>query len=376
MEKFFEKKFFKKLLLFVFCCLVLHKCVENYAFFFSKFSKLISTLMPFFWGIVFAYILNPGMMFFEKKFNYKIGRSISLLLVYSIFTAIIFLLSIFVIPIITQNISDLYDIVLALPEVLEKYIEKIPYSDFLLVTLGAKKLLQENSVNIAKWVLNFSNLTFNSVFFTALNITSGLLNFVLGIFVSIYFLYDKEKLLYYMKKMIIAFYGSKKSNPILEYFSKVNFFFYNFLVGKLIDSTIIGILCYVGLMLLKIKYSLLLSIIVGITNMIPYFGPFIGAIPAIIITLVYSPIKALWVALFILALQQFDGWYLGPKILGNTVGAKPLSIIFAILVGGSFGGPLGMLIAVPLYRSICILWDTFIDNRLMKQENIFKEKEK
>ena len=117
-----------------------------------------------------------------------------------------------------------------------------------------------------------------------------------------------------------AFSKKEKADLIIDYFSKVNSYFYNFLVGKLIDFTIIGILCFIGMSVLKLRYALLLSIIVGVLNMIPYFGPFMGAVPSVIITLIYSPIQALWAALFILVLQQFDGWYLGPKILGDTVG--------------------------------------------------------
>lgn len=97
--------------------------------------------------------------------------------------------------------------------------------------------------------------------------------------------------------------------------------------------------------------------------MIPYFGPFMGAVPAVLITLLYSPIQALWVIIFILILQQFDGWYLGPTILGNTVGASPLFIIFSILVGGGFFGPVGMLLAVPFLKSLVTLWDAFLENK-------------
>jgi len=193
-----------------------------------------------------------------------------------------------------------------------------------------------------------------------------LLNFVLGLFVSIYFLYEKEKLIAYIKKVIRAFSKRKKADLIIDYFSRVNSYFYNFLVGKLVDSSIIGLLCLLGMSALKIRYALLLSIIVGVLNMIPYFGPFMGAVPAVLITLIYSPIQALWTAIFILILQQFDGWYLGPKILGDSVGATPLFIIFSILVGGSFAGPLGMLLAVPLFKSLFMLWDAFLDARTKK----------
>lgn len=365
MNNFLDDKSFKRLLLFVFFSLILYKSVENYTFFFEKLSKLITTLTPFLWGIGFAYILNPAMMFFEEKLKIK-KRVISLVIVYFIFSILVVISAKFIIPVISENISELYTLSSSIPTVIDNYLYELQRNG-MFDGLGIENILKENSSDIAQWIFKTFNLSVNSVFFTAMNITSGLLNFILGIFVSIYFLNDKERLLKYLKKVILAFLKKEKSDLLFEYFSRVNYFFYNFLVGKLIDSTIIGILCYIGLMILGIKYALLLSIIVGVLNMIPYFGPFMGAVPAVTITLIYSPIQALWVALFILVLQQFDGWYLGPKILGNTVGAKPLSIIFAILIGGSFGGALGMLIAVPLYRSITILWDTFIDRKLMEE---------
>ena len=323
------------MILFIFICLLLHKFIENYAFFFKYVEKLLDTLTPFFWGIGFAYILNPLMIFIEKK-NKKINRVVSLLLVYIIFFGLLTVFALFVIPIITQNIKDLYDKSSTFPKIIYEYIEKIPNKDLLLGISGIEQLIEENSSNITKWLINFSNGTLSSILGTAFSFTSKLLNFVLGLFVSIYFLYEKEKLIDYMKKVIRAFSKKEKADLIIDYFSKVNSYFYNFLVGKLIDSTIIGILCYIGMSILKLRYALLLSIIVGVLNMIPYFGPFMG------------------------------GWYLGPKILGDTVGAKPLFIIFSILVGGSFAGPLGMLLAVPLFKSLFMLWDTFLDVRTQK----------
>lgn len=325
-------------------------------------GKFLSIMSPFFWGVGFAYILNPILCLIEKNSKIK-KRAIALLLVYIIFFGIIALFSIFVIPVITENAMDLYSKSSSYPKIIYSYIERLPNKEFFLEDLGIVNLLENNSSNIVKWFLNFTNLTFNSVLFTAFSVTSSVFNFILGVFVSIYFLYDKENLMSYIKKIIYALFSETSAKDIIEYFSKVNFFFYNFLIGKLIDSTIIGMLCYIGLLLLKVRYALLLSIIVGVLNMIPYFGPVMGGVPAVLITLLYSPIQALWVGIFILALQQFDGWFLGPKILGNTVGASPLFIIFSILVGGGFAGALGMLLAVPLFKSIFILLEDFIEKK-------------
>lgn len=358
---------------FIALCFILYKIVDNYSFFFDKISKFLSIMSPFFWGIGFAYILNPLMCFIEKRCK-KTRRAFSLIAVYLIFFGIVFLFSLFIIPIITENIVDLYDKSSTYPKIIYSYIEKLPNKDFLIENLGIVSLFEKNGENIFKWLLNFSNLTFNSVLFTAFSFTSSIFNFILGVFVSIYLLYDKEKLIKTMKKIVYAIFSKEKSKNILEYFAKVNFYFYNFFIGKLIDSTIIGILCYIGFSILNVRYAILLSIVVGVFNMIPYFGPFMGAIPAVLITLLYSPIQAVWVTIFILALQQFDGWYLGPKILGNTVGASPLFIIFSILVGGGFAGPLGMLLAVPVFKSIFILWEDFIETKFkeknMKEDDI------
>ncbi|MGP1411989.1 MAG: AI-2E family transporter [Peptoanaerobacter stomatis] len=366
----FKNNLFKKIL-FVIFCLIAYKIVDNYVFFFSEIGRFLSILSPFFWGIAFAYILNPLMCLFESTLKIP-KRVFTLVLVYLIFFGIIVLFAIFIIPVIAENIKELYSKSSYYPSILYSYIENLPNSEYLLKNLGIMNLIENNSSSILQWLFQLSNLTFNSILTQAFNITSGLFNFVLGIFVSIYLLYDKEHLIYYNKKVIRALFPKDTALSILTYFSKVNFYFYNFLIGKLIDSTIIGILCYIGLSLLKIKYALLLSIIVGIFNMIPYFGPFMGAIPSILLTLIYSPVQALWVALFILALQQFDGWYLGPKILGNTVGASPLFIIFSILVGGGFAGALGMLLAVPLFKSLFLLCEEFIDKRSPDKKDLIE----
>ena len=191
---------------------------------------------------------------------------------------------------------------------------------------------------------------------------------LLGLVISVYLLADKEKFIRGIKKNLYAFLGRENADKTIDFGNEVNSIFTNFFVGKLIDSTIIGILCFIGLSLLKVRFALLLSIVVGIFNMIPYFGPFIGAVPAIVITLFYNPIQALWVTLFIFGLQQFDGIILGPKILGDKVGVSPFYIILAIMIGGGFFGPMGMLMGVPVLKSFFVLWDKILVNLLKKKK--------
>ena len=176
-----------------------------------------------------------------------------------------------------------------------------------------------------------------------------------------------------MRYMMYAFIPQKKLTPCLTTLSECNKIFSNFVVGKFIDSSIIGVLCFILMNIFRLPYALLISAIVGVTNMIPYFGPFIGAIPGIVIILMISPLKALGFSVLILALQQFDGLILGPKILGDSTGLRPLWIIFAITVGGSFAGVLGMFLGVPTVAVIRYLFLGYIRRRLDRKQIPYDE---
>ncbi len=151
-----------------------------------------------------------------------------------------------------------------------------------------------------------------------------------------------------------------------------NEMFLRFFVGKMIDSLIIGILCFIGLQLMKMPYTLLISFIIGVTNMIPYFGPFIGAIPAVAIVLLRSPIQALGLALFIFVLQQFDGIVLGPKILGDSTGLSPFWVIFSIIVFGALFGVLGMFLGVPIFAVLYTMFKHFVEKKNIEKEEHLK----
>ncbi|MGL5439759.1 MAG: AI-2E family transporter, partial [Filifactoraceae bacterium] len=208
------------------------------------------------------------------------------------------------------------------------------------------------------------NKTLQGLVGTVVSFTSGIAKLLLGIIISVYMLYDKEKFIKSIKKFVIGICGPLKSVKIFSFGSEVNEIFYNFFVGKAIDSLIIGILCFIGLSIIKAPYTIFMSLIVGFFNMIPYFGPFIGAVPAIIFTLLTDPVKAIWVTLFIFILQQFDGIILGPKILGNKVGIAPFYIILAIILGGGYFGMLGMLFAVPIFKIIDINLNRSLEKRI------------
>ena len=177
-------------------------------------------------------------------------------------------------------------------------------------------------------------------------------NFIIGIVISIYVLLGKETFIAQAKKLVYAVFPADRGNVIVATVRKANDIFGGFIIGKILDSVIIGILCFIGLSILQMPYTLLVSVIVGVTNVIPFFGPYIGAIPSAILIMLANPIQGLYFIIFILVLQQVDGNIIGPKILGDSTGLNSFWVVFAILVGGGLFGVAGMIFGVPLFATI------------------------
>lgn len=346
---------------------ILFKVINNIELVTDSVSVFISYISSFIWAFGIAYLLNPIMVNIEKKFHTR--RILTLLIIY------IFVLSllVFSITILTPNIgASIRELTVSTPEYLSKtqiWFQESMAKIQLLDKYGIDKYLDKATSTFMSNLSRYLNTGVNVAFLTALGFTSSFMKFTFGFIVSVYLLKDKEILILNIKKLVYAVVNKEKADAFLNFSKEVNYIFSSFVVGKFIDSLIIGIMCFVGLSILNIPYALLISLIVGVTNMIPYFGPFIGMIPAFFITLFYSPIKALWVLLFIFLLQQFDGFYLGPKILGSSVGLSPLLIILAILIGGGAFGVLGMFLAVPTTAVIILIAERFI-NRKLKEKDI------
>ena len=194
------------------------------------------------------------------------------------------------------------------------------------------------------------------------------LNFIIGIIVVVYVMSIEETLVGQGKKAIYAFFPAKKGNLIISTLRKSNEIFGGFIIGKIIDSAIIGVLCYIGCLILNIPSALLVAVIVGVTNVIPFFGPFIGAIPSVLIVLIQSPMHGIYLAIFILILQQVDGNIIGPKILGDTTGLSSFWVLFAILVAGGLFGFFGMLLGVPVFAVIYYIFQEIIKYRMEKRK--------
>jgi predicted PurR-regulated permease PerM len=192
-------------------------------------------------------------------------------------------------------------------------------------------------------------------------------NILLGIVAAFYILLDKEKMVRQLKKLMIAVFPINFVQWLADLVKKTHGIFGGFIWAKVLESIIVGIICFIFLTIMRIEYPMLISAIIGITNIIPFFGPFIGAIPSIFILLTYDPTQALWFAIFILVLQQIDGNFIGPKIIGSRIGLTPFWVIFAIMVMTGLMGPLGMFIGVPTFSVIYTLIKDFVTARLNKK---------
>ena len=193
------------------------------------------------------------------------------------------------------------------------------------------------------------------------------MDLLIGLMVSVYLLATKERGHANACKALYSLLRQDRADVVLRGFRKVDTIFSGFVRGKLLDSLIIGILCFIGCSVLKMPYTPLISVVVGVTNVIPFFGPFLGAIPSIFLILLVNPLKAVYFAIFVLALQQLDGNVIGPKILGDSTGISSFWVIVAILFGGGFFGVIGMFLGVPVFAALQTLAKYLVERRLTRQ---------
>ncbi|SKC51058.1 AI-2E family transporter [Maledivibacter halophilus] len=344
---------------------ILYKIINKIDFFLFININLLSILSPVIWAFAIAYLLNSPMSYIER--NFKLKRGWSILIIYMF---VIGITTIFITIVSPRIINSILDLLKNLPDYIKItdiwITEKI--TDLkLLDNYGITPYVEDGLNKIIEQVGNYLNSILSAVVSKAINFTSTIFKIILSMIIAVYFLKDKEIFILSLKKVVFALLNKQMAKGVIEFAAELDRLFSQFIIGKFIDSCIIGAMCFIGLLIIKAPYALLLSLIVGIANMIPYFGPFIGAVPAVAITLFDSPIKAIWVLVFIIALQQFDGLFLGPMILGDKVGLSPFWIILAIIIGGGMFGVIGMFLGVPIMAVIKALFDKFINKRLDAQ---------
>lgn len=362
------------------CCILFFFMLLRYQGFADGWHKIVGAAQSIIIGLVLAYLLNPIMEFLERKLYKRLKgkmktdqKAKKLSRGLGIAGAILFLLIIIILliaAIVPSVISCIVGVIDTLPGNVQNFIKVVQSGK-----LGEYEVTGTISDMLTKLVDYVENWATKTLLPEAktylLQITSGMINivkavinFIVGIIVAAYVLMIKESLIGQSKKAIYAIFKPRQGNIIIETMHKADEIFGGFIIGKVIDSAIIGVICYVGCSILHIPDAMLVAVIVGVTNVIPVFGPFIGAVPSLLLVVVQSPWHALYLLIFIIILQQVDGNIIGPKILGSSTGLSSFWVMFAILIGGGLFGFLGMLLGVPVFAMIYYIVQRLVNHSI------------
>lgn len=368
--------------LFGVALITVYKTFDNLSAVFGAIGKFVSLFTPFIIGFILAFFLYPAARKLEKSLEkskksflvtHKKGVSISV--VYFSFVALLVLAISVILPKLSSSVGDFFNKIPEYIVEIENYINHITRRGGLLERLHLDEWIR--SINITGLFQNLLTQDVWSYVEGVKGVTGVLMNWLMGIVICAYALLEKESLLRIVRSASGLAMKPETTKNVGGYISKICDIFYKFFFGKAIDSLIIGIIAVIGFSLLKVPYAVLMGVIVGVFNMIPYFGPFIGAVPAVLVVLLGKGLyPTVWTAVFIFALQQFDGLWLGPKILGDSVGVSPFWVIFAILIFGGMFGIWGMIFGVPLIAAIRMLCqDYFDDGKLNLSVSVGKKAE-
>jgi predicted PurR-regulated permease PerM len=342
-------------------------------------SKAVRIISPFIYGFFIAYLLNPAVraleglllaktsFFAAHKERVRIG---ALIISFTVILGLTAIIISYIIPEIIESTAALINGIKKSPIYntnSDFYTKTLPQiSETFGITYTPKDVFEKVINPVMQALSNFPTI-FSTVLTQARTVLSVFFNIVMGVVIAFYMLMEKEQLGERTRKIVMIVFKPATAEKILTIARNSTKMFEKFFIGKIIDSVIIGILFFITCIFIKPPFVLLLSLIIGLTNIIPYFGPFIGAVPVVFITALDNPTKGLWIAIDILVIQQFDGNILGPKILGDSTGVKPLDIIFAIVIGGALFGPLGMFFGVPVYAVAKTAVATALDRRYEKK---------
>lgn len=351
--------------------------LKNFPSVHAGLKKLMNILSPFIWGLVITYLLSPLAGVFEKLFTprgKKTGAPARVFAVVVCEIILILILVAFIYLIIPQLYSSIETIVVNSPDYFTKVREWVevkleghPQAEQY-VTSALDSFSKGFVDLIREKVLPSIGNVVSGVTTGVVAVVKGVFNIIIGIIVSVYLLGNRKVALAGFRRIVYSIFSLDTAEEIRSALRFVDKTFMDFIVGKILDSAIIGLICYIVCAILNMPYALLVSVIVGITNIIPFFGPFVGAVPSALIILLVSPGKCLVFIVFIIILQQVDGNIIGPKILGSSIGINGFWILFAIIVGGGLFGFVGMLIGVPMFVVIYTALGNVISNKLKKSD--------
>ncbi len=343
-------------------------------------------LRPFTFGLIFAYLLNGPLMFFEKhlgfiekrKPNRSIRRVVAIILTWIATVAVLSVFFYIVMPDVVGSVNVFISNISSYLSGLQTWVKTVSetyeieasfidaFLDFKINPEMVMNILRKYGKEILPQLANIANIS--------VQIGNVVFDIVIALIISIYIMFSKETLIAQLKKALYAVLNKETAAKLIHIARESHRIFSGFINGKLLDSLIIGILCFIVMSIIGFDFTMLISFIVGCTNVIPFFGPFLGAVPSVMILLMVDPWQAVWFSLFIFILQQLDGNVIGPKILGDSTGLPAIWVMFAILVGGGIFGIIGMFIGVPVFAVIYKFTKEYLENKL-SEKNLPKKTE-
>ncbi len=345
----------------------------------TKITKLFVILMPIIDGMVLGYLMTPVVNATERRIvkpifkklnlNHKKSQCRTISIVITLFVVITALYSFFsvVIPQIGNSINTIVEQFPSYVDTLTAWISQL-LDDNPVIEKNVTDLLNTYFADIEVFVNSKLMPQLNSLIMTismsVVSILKEFWNLIIGFIISIYILSSKEVFAAQAKKVVYAFLSTETANRLISNVRFANKTFGGFFVGKIMDSIIIGLICFIGTSLLGTPFCVLISVIIGVTNIIPFFGPFLGAVPSLLLILFVNPLQAFYFLIFVIILQQVDGNIIGPKILGSSTGLSSFWVIFAITLFGGIWGIFGMIVGVPIFAVLFAFMKSLIELRL------------
>ncbi len=355
---------------------IIFRIVFHWTATFGIIRTFFSNMSSFVIGILIAFMVNPLVNSIYRLFmdkwglkNEKLGKFLSILSAYVIVIAFITLCLVYIIPQLISSISDISTRIPGMYYMFSSWLRKLAYNTEFINNTLVNQYINKLTPKIFDLSTILASKLIPFLYSASIAIVSWFLTILIALVVSIYLLTDKRIIFRALKRVIYAFLPENAAAGVIEIAKNCNQIFTGYIVAKAIDSLIIGMLCFLIMSILRLPYTVLISVIVGITNMIPYFGPYIGAVPGILVLGVLKIKYGIIFLVMIFILQQFDGLVLGPRLLGDSTGLRPILILFAITLGGSYAGVLGMFLGVPVMAVLQYLFELLIRKRL-KQKNV------
>ena len=381
-----DRRYFKwglTALTVIFISILLVVIFTNLPGFFALLDTIGAILSPLVSGIVIAFLLNPIFNFVElrlrpillkrglkEKKARTLSRAVSLVFSFLFGGFIVYAFFAMLVPQLYESVMSIVESAPTYYQSLETWATNILEGNPEIRTYVEKALDTVQSY-VENWVrtsfLSDVQKLLTTLTTSLMAVVKSITNLIIGLVASIYILWSKDTFQAQAKKMVVAAFKPSAADHLLDLGSSINRIFSGFIIGKIIDSAIIGVLCYIAMSLMKMPYTALIATIVGVTNVIPVFGPFIGAVPSALIILLVDPLQAFYFIIFIIVLQQVDGNVIGPKILGNTVGISGFWVLISITVAASIFGFAGMLLGVPVFAVIYLIISDIVNSALRKK---------